>query len=513
MSAVADQVDDTEFPSAKRQKRQSKPNRNDQQFLPADLEILETPPSPVRMALILLIAAFVVVALTWSWLGRIDIVAIAQGKIQPTGRIKVIQPLEPGKVAAIRVRNGMHVKAGDILIEMDQGDAEAEDADEAAAFAAWRAEAARRHAAIKAATFLASCTSCEGNTAQRPAIQASLRQDISSIPEIVWAADIPPQNRSREERVFASDLGQLKAAMDSIDAQIKQKEIERDHLSATVAAENNLIATLQQRVDMRATLVDRGAGTKASLIDSEETLQYQQTQIQIQMGQRAQAAANINVLNQEREKTLAAFIAENAQKLAEAQRQADDFQQRLIKAQLKLSRTALTSPTDGIVMGLTVTTIGQVIQSGDEIMRIVPADATLEIECYLPNKDIGFVKAGQKAVVKVESFPFTRYGTISAIVSRVADDAIPEPDAAATEADPAKAGKGNKLFAGAERTQNLMFPVTLKLDKPVMEVDGRSAPLTPGMAVSVEIATGSRRILSYVFSPLVETASEAMKER
>ena len=93
----------------------------DREFLPADLEILETPPSPVRMALILIICALVVAALAWSWFGRIDIVAVAQGKIQPTGRVKVIQPLETGKIAAIKVENGQQVKAGEVLLEMERG--------------------------------------------------------------------------------------------------------------------------------------------------------------------------------------------------------------------------------------------------------------------------------------------------------------------------------------------------------------------------------------------------------
>ncbi len=93
----------------------------DREFLPADLEILETPPSPVRLALILIICGFVVVALAWSWFGRIDIVAVAQGKFQPTGHVKVIEPLETGRVAAIEVENGQHVKAGEVLLEIRPG--------------------------------------------------------------------------------------------------------------------------------------------------------------------------------------------------------------------------------------------------------------------------------------------------------------------------------------------------------------------------------------------------------
>ncbi len=471
--------------------QKARPHRDDQEFLPACLEILETPPSPVRMAFILLICLFVVVAFAWSWFGRIDIVAVAQGKIQPSGRVKVIQPLETGKVAEIRVENGAYVRKGEVLIEMESGDAHAEQNAAAAALAAWRAEAFRRRAAIDAA----------------------LQGKPSEIPTIAWSDDIPAANRLREEKVLAGDLGQLIAVIEGLDAQMHQKEAEREHLVATVRSQNELIATLKERVDMRSSLVKSGFGAKSALIDATETLQYQQTMVQTQKGQLDQAIANLGVLAKERQKAVASFIADHGQKLAEAQRQADDFEQRLAKARLKSGRLALTSPIDGVVLGLTVTTQGQVIASGDEIMRIVPADAELEIECYLANKDVGFVKPGQTAVVKVESFPFTRYGTLSAQVRRVARDAIPEPDAQVAEGDPYRGNRNSKFFAGAQRTQNLVFPVTLIPDKYGMLINGETVPLTPGMAVTIEVATGSRRIIEYVFSPLVEVASQAMMER
>jgi len=172
----------------------------------------------------------------------------------------------------------------------------------------------------------------------------------------------------------------------------------------------------------------------------------------------------------------------------------------------------LRAPIDGVVQASAVTSVGQVITTGQEAMRIVPDGATLEIEVYVLNRDIGFIRAGEEAVVKIESFPFTRYGTITAHVKRVAKDAIPEPDAAQMEGDPAKVTT-NSGFAGAQRTQNLVFPVTLEPDVGSIDVDGRAAPLTPGMAVTVEVKTGSRRILEYVFSPLVEVTAGAMKER
>lgn len=469
---------------------QKLPDIADREFLPADLEILETPPSPVRLALILMLCGFVVVALVWSWFGRLDIIAVAQGKLQPTGQVKVIQPLEAGRVAAIHVQNGAHVAAGQLLIALDSGDAESEVSEARSSYLSYLAEAERRKAALEAVT------------ARR----------LADPPEIAFDPAVSPNIRARENQVLAGDLRRLADVSADFDAQIHQKQIERERLTETMAAQQKLVETLQSRVDMRTALLPSGAGAKSSVIDAAESLQYHLTQLATYRAQRDGAIANLDVLARERDKALSDFSADNAQKLAEAQRQADDWREKLAKAELKLARTQLKSPIDGSVYGLSVTTIGQVVQSGEDILRITPEGAELEIEAYLPNQDAGFVKPGQTAAVKIESFPFTRYGTLPATVTRVASDAIPEPDAEQREANGARAPR-DKGFAGAQRTQNLVFPVTLTPQRVAMDVDGQTVPLSPGMAVTVEIATGQRRILEYVFSPLVATASQALKER
>ena len=131
-------------------------------------------------------------------------------------------------------------------------------------------------------------------------------------------------------------------------------------------------------------------------------MQYQQTALAQQIGQLAEANANLLVTARDIEKAYETFISENAQKLAEADRQADDYAQKLAKAAAKLDYMTLRAPLSGTIQASSVTTVGQVLTSGEEIMRIVPEDAVLEIECYLPNQDIGFVKEGQDAVVKIE---------------------------------------------------------------------------------------------------------------
>ncbi len=465
--------------------------RGDYEFLPGALEILEAPLSPVRSGMIVTICAFAATALVWSWFGRVDIIATAQGKIQPVGRTKTIQPLETGKVAAIAVENGARVKAGDVLVRLDPGEARADEGTLEADIGAETAEVLRRTAALSLASDRA----------------------LGAVPPIAFGADVPAAIAAREQRVLAQDIAQLGSAVASLDGQVKEKAAERDRLQATIDAQQQLIATLKERVDMRQILEASKSESRAKVIDALELMQTQAATLAGERGQVGEIAASLERLSRDIDKSFAAFSAENAQKLADAERLRDENVEKLAKARLKTADMTLRSPIDGTVSGSTVTSVGQVLTMGEQVMQIVPSSGRLEIECYLPNADIGFVRVDQEAVVKIDSFPFTDYGTIDGRVTRVAHDAIPQPDADQREQNPAVAAKENGLFGGAQRFQNLVFPVTLAMDRTAMNSEGTEVPLVPGMAVTVEIKTGTRRILSYLFSPILQVTTTAFRER
>ncbi len=460
----------------------------DREFLPAALELLETPPSPVRMALLLGLCAMVAIALLWAFIGRIDIIAVAQGKIQSQGRVKFVQPVETGKVRKLLVANGQHVVEGEALVELDDAEAAAEEAGLVAAVISYKAESIRRKASIAGAT-----------------------DRNFSPPPLQWPDDIPGDIRAREERVLTGDLAQLSSALASYAAQRRQKEAESARLAASIESQEKLLAIESDRVELRATLEQQKLGSKLNRLDAEEALQQQRTTLTQQKGQLAEAAAAIDVLTQDAAKTANSFIADNAQKTADAERQLEDNAQRLAKARAHTQHMTLRAPVAGEAQGLTISSAGQVVMPGEEVMRIVPDSGGFEIECYMPNKDIGFVSQGQEAVVKIESYPFTRYGVLNARVARIGKDAIPEPEASQQEADPAKAQKSTFL-GGAERTQNLYFPVTLTPDAQMLG-DNAALPISNGMGVTVEIKTGDRRIIDYLFSPLVEVGARALRER
>lgn len=327
-------------------------NLSDREFLAPALEILETPPSPVHVAFLWTICAFVLAALVWAYLGHVDIVAAAQGKFQPTGRVKVVEPLETGRVEDIRVANGSLVKAGDVLIELDRASAEADVEGARAELSSARAEILRRKAALVAA---------QAHTFDSP-------------PKIDWPDGVAPDLREREEQVLAADLGQLAATQASFAAERAQKTAERDKLGETIATQRNLVATLKERVDMRTKLVEEKAGAKAAVIDATETLQYQITQQAKQEQELASLSAGLEVISRDADKAVQAFVSDDAEKLDDAERRVEDVEQRFAKAQAELDRLTLRAPIAGRVQSSVITNVGQVVASGQEVMRIVPEE-------------------------------------------------------------------------------------------------------------------------------------------
>ncbi len=462
----------------------------DHEFLPAALEILETPLSPVGRVMNLTICSFVAAAVAWSCVGRVDIIATAQGKVQPVGRTKVIQPMETGKVLAVLVENGRRVRAGDSLVTLDPGENLADEAGAMASLQSARAEVARRTAALAAAS----------------------GRSPGTVPAVAFASDAPAAVVGRERRVLVGDLAQLASAVASLNGQAREKAAERERLKGTIDAQRALVATLRERVDMRSQLFQTKTESRAKVIDALETTQGQEATLASETGQLGEIEAALGRIDRDVDKAYGAFSAENAQKLADAERTVDEDGQKLAKAQVRSGHMTLRSPVDGTVTGLTVTSVGQVLTVGEQVMQVVPSDAAVEVEAYLPNADVGFVRTGQVAIVKVDSFPFTDFGTIDASVVRVARDAIPQPDADQREGNPAAASRDG-MFGGAQRVQNLVYPITVTLDRTSMRSEGEDVPLLPGMSVSVEVKTGTRRIISYLLGPVLQVATTALHER
>jgi hemolysin D len=458
------------------------------------------------------ICAFALAALTWSYFGRLDVHAVAPGKIETAGFSKVIEPLDPGKVASIHVEGGQPVKTGDLLFELDPAEANADARSAADALNASLAEIARRRYAIET---VRAAQEEESRMSGDPEAASAVEQLAGqSDMNIAWDESLPEPFRLREEAVLRADLVQLADALKALDKQMAQKTATRKRLDMSIAYQHTLLDTLNQRVKTRQQAIDLNVGTKINLYDAKEELERSQSQLASDEGQLIETDAALKELQSEKAKTTSQFIADNENKLADASRKADEARQALAKASARLARTNLVAPIDGVVQQTAVTTLGQVVTTGQQLAVITPAGAKLQVEALIPNLDIGFVKLGQDAVVKVDAFPFTRFGVVHGKVVKIAPAAIDEQDAKRALANATASANVAQAPAPAPgQPENFVFPVTVALDEMAMKISGSTVPLAPGMTVTVEIKTDSRRVIDYLLSPLAKVASEAAKER
>jgi hemolysin D len=449
-------------------------------FLPAALEIAETPPSPVGRAIVATMIVVFCVALLWATLGRVDIVATAEGKIVPSGRTKLIQSFETGIVRAIHVHDGQRVKAGQLLIELDPTMTAAEQGHLKGDLIAAQLDVARLKALLSdGADPLASFRPPEGATAEQIEMH---RQFLMS--------------QTLEQRAKLSEL----------DRQKLQKEAERQTVAANIAKLQATIPLLQERVDTRKYLSDKGLGSKMTYLTEDQELVGQQQDLIIQQTKMQEAVAALATLKETRERITAEFRRTIYDDLAKAEQKAAGIAQDTIKATRRTELQELTAPVDGIVQQLSVHTVGGVVTSAQPLAVIVPVDSQLEIEAMLSNDDIGFVHEGQDVEIKVHAFNFTRYGLIGGRVLSVSSDAIQRDSAADRPHDAANRER-------EPSAQNLVYVARISLDRRTMQADGRTVDLGPGMAVTAEVKTGSRRIIGYLLSPVAKYEHDVLRER
>jgi hemolysin D len=453
-------------------------------FLPAALEIVETPPSPLGRATAFSIAAVFTVAVAWACLGTVDIVATAPGKLIPSGRTKTIQPFETGVVRSIQVHDGQAVKSGDVLIELDT--------------TITAAELNRLKGDLLSAQLDVART------------KAALARDEDPMSAFRPPADATPTQIEMHRRFLVSQAAEQNAKLASIDQQVKQKEAERATFEASVEKIKATLAPLQQRVEIRQQLYQKELGSKLTYLTEYQEYVGQQQEISVMQRRSSEADAAISVLMETRTKALAEYERSLFESLAKAEEKAAELTQDAIKAEQRTSLQRLTAPIDGMVQQLAVHTIGGVVTPAQMLMLIVPTESRLEIEAMVSNHDIGFVEQGQDAAVKIDTFNFTRYGLLQGKVLSISQDAI-------THSKPTD--RGNEASAGAEATssepkgQELVYAARLSIDRSQMEIENKRVNLSPGMAVTVEIKTGSRRIISYLLSPLARYKQETLRER
>jgi hemolysin D len=448
-------------------------------FLPAALEIAETPPSPVGRAVGATIIAIFCLALTWATVGKVDIVATATGKIVPSGRTKLVQPFETGVVRAIHVHDGQRVKAGETLIEDPT-------------------MTAAEHDHLKGDLIAA-----ELDVAR---LKAALSDGDNPLAAFHPPDGATPEQVEMHRQFLISQTAEQRAKLSELDRQTSQKDAERQTVAANIAKLQATIPLLQERVDTRKYLADKGLGSKMTYLSEDQDLVGQQQDLAIQQSKMKEADAALATLKETHERTAAEFRRTTYDELAKAEQKAAGIAQDVIKAERRTNLQELTAPVDGVVQQLAVHTIGGVVTPAQPLAVIVPLDSRLEIEATLANDDIGFVHEGQDVEIKVHTFNFTRYGLLHGRVLSVSSDAISRDGG---DGRP----RGQDAKEGDQQGQDLVYVARISLDQRQMKAGERVVDLGPGMAVTAEVKTGSRRIIGYLLSPIARYEHDILRER
>lgn len=448
-------------------------SKDELEFLPAALEIQETPPLPAARYIVWAIMALFVIGATWASVGEVDVVAVAHGKVVPSERVKVIQPLERGVVKRIPVTEGQRVRAGQVLVELDSTTTGADTARLEAQKRALELDRARLAALLKS---LSDVDHPRGST-------SVIYLDIE---EISGAA--PMQIRHQRERA-AQQLAEARSRLASISERVFQRTAERRAIEDRIEQLEGTLPLVTERAEALRNLLESNLGSRIQWIEAEEARITQAKQLDIERRNREAIDAAIRALKAERTADANQITANFTAELSEIEVRLASLEEEIVKARQRKALQQLKTPVDGVVKQLAIHTIGGVVTPAQPLLEIVPKGTPLEVEAFFRNKDIGFVAAGQPTEVKVEAFPFTRFGTISGRIASLSEDAI------------------------QDKNIGLVYTSKVLLDKSTLEVEGKSVTLSPGMAVTVEAKTGKRRLIEFLLSPLLRFKDESARER
>lgn len=448
-------------------------NADPQAFAPALLRVQATPPAPLAGGMLILLVLLLVALLVWSAIGKLDIVAVTDGKLVPSSYLKIVQPSEQGVVKEILVHEGEPVMAGQVLVRMDAVLATADASSLSNDFHAKRLALRRIDAQLSGKPM--------PRAADDPAelFASATAQHAANV--AAW------QNALAQERVLLDkarhELASAREIHDKLQGVLphyKAQEAAFDKLASGGYA-GRLLATDKAR----------------ERIEKEQDLRSQQFVIQSTAASIAQSEKKLLQLTADYRRQLQA-------ERTDAAVQQEKAKQELAKIEHRQRLLELRAPQAGVIKDLATHTPGTVVSPGTILMTLVPKGERLRAEVWVSNQDIGFVRQGQPVKVKLAAFPFQRYGMLDASVVQVSGDATEAPSANT---------RSDALFGRDRPMGPLAFRAILDLKTQRLENGGAGFNLSPGMQVVAEIKLGERTLLEYLLSPVQKVVHEGARER
>ena len=438
-------------------------------FSPPLLRLQATSPNPLGRKVLWALLVMLLALLLWAVLGRLDIVAVAEGKLIPESYVKIVQPAESGIVKDILIKEGQGVKAGQVLMRMDTLISEAD------------------------------TQSIEADYQRKRLALRRIQAELSGLPFKSEAND-PPDLTQEINAQYRANRASFEAAL----AEERSRLIKaKQELAAAEQVKHKLEETLPHYRDQdkayEKLVKDGFAGSlmgsdkKREFIEKEQELRTQSFLIE---------SARASILQSE--KKLAQIDSDYRRQLHaernEIQGQFDKLTQEVTKQAHKQELLELKAPQDGVVKDLATHTAGTVVQPGTVLLTLVPQDEKLRAEVWVSNEDIGFVRQGQPVKLKFAAFPFQKYGMVEGTVEHVSADA-------------ADNNTGNSQTDPAKKNQPLVYKALVALQRMNLEMDGERFILSAGMQTNAEIRLGDRTVMEYLLSPVRKAWHEAGRER
>lgn len=443
-------------------------------FKPILTEIEERPPNPLGSLFLWTVISLMLVTLLGLFLVKVDVVVTARGKIIPLGDVKVVQPLETGVVTNIHVREGDYVKKGAILLEIDPSIDKAD---------------------------------LEGK--ERNLLNSRLAME--RVNAVLSRSAFLPSPKSIHQEAFKTQNAHYDAQKNLYESNLKEKEKEYketlsvlNSLTEEVRSLRGLLSHTQEDERRQKALAEIGALAVNRYREKMKERMNLEKELDVKIGQETQTETKLERIQDEieifkhsfQDKLLAEFTTNLQSK--------NSLEAEVSSIKFKQGKKFIISPVDGYIHLLPVKTIGGVVTTAQPVATVVPENAPLVVNAVVFNKDIGFVKEGQKSVIKVDAFDFQKYGAIDGLVEVINPFNLEEKEGAGKEKE--KDSEPEAASGG--------YPVRLKMLADHLKTkDGKIYRMKPGMTVTAEINVGKRRVIEFFLFPVIRYLDEGLKVR
>lgn len=433
------------------------------QFKPAIIAIQDEPASPAGRLVAWTLCLIILIAIVWSCIAKIDIIATATGQIVPVGNTKIVQSHIDATIRTIKIKEGDFVKKGDLLIELDDD--------------SYTSEKESLEKMLAAETVKYNRANAMLNYIDKKVVEKLVLVDGRSISPRI------------QEMLFEQEYKDLESSLIMLKEMIDQKKYELESVVNNINHYKQTVNLTEIRAKKFKGLLEQKVSSELEYMEFDEKRIREKNELNSLISRERQTNANIKELEEKVKYTVIENKKRQLTTLEESFNNINKLKEEINKNEIMIKYSKIISPVDGYIQELKFHTIGGVMEQAQEILKIVEDKSDIEVETMILSKDIGFVHRGMEVAIKVDSFLFTKYGLVHGTVINISEDAI----------------KDEKM--------GLVYKTKIKLNEKTVHVEGKEIDLSYGMGVTSEIKTGTRTVMEFFLSPIMKKMNESINER